>query len=214
MVKGSISTKKPEQTLEPKKPVIEYNDKSYKSYIENGLDIPRNYDNKKSRQFAGIVSEKYPILRQVRTMKRERILDAETNKMREVLTYTEDWFGKDWLGKKIQVRGNIEGIWRKQNLEPVIDEESHQISGYKEGDSDIIYDIDFTPATVDSILKKTNTDPELVKYLIRTPDRRDYATYEQFKNLTWNQCTDVLLTSGGFSGAHIKEILQRATVSK
>jgi hypothetical protein len=209
MAKGSLSSKVPEKSA-IKKPVIEYNNKTYKSYIENGLEVPRNC-NKKENIFLARVSDKYPIIRQVKTMIRERILDTETNKMREILTYTEDWFGKNWIGVKLPpVRGHIEGVWRRQNLEPVIDEESHEITAYKEGESDLIYDIDFKDTTVDSILKKSLTpDPELVKYIVKgAGGRRGYATYEQFKDLTWNQCTDILLTNGGFEGAHIKQILQ------
>ena len=210
MAKGSLSSKKPDATT-PKKQIFEYNNKTYKSYIENGLDIPRNC-NKKENIFIARVSDKYPIKREVKTMTRERILDPETNKMREVLYYTEDWHGKNWVGAKISsVLGHVEGVWKRQNLEPVIDEESHEIAGYKEGDPDTIYDYDFTKANVDHILKKSSTpDPELVKYIVKgAGGRRDSdVTYEQFTSLSWEQCTNILLTNGGFAGAHIKEILQ------
>lgn len=211
MAKGSPSSKKPEN-LPARKQVIEYNNKTYQSFIENGLDVPRNVG-RKERIFVARVSDKYPIKRNVVTMIRERILDAQTNKMREILTYTEDWFGQNWVGLKLPpVRGHIEGVWIKQNLEPVLDEESHEISGYKAGDSEIIYDYDFNKVNVDNILKKSNTaDPELVKFIVKGPGgRRGYATYDQFVNSSWEQCNDILFTSGGFEGAHIKEILQRS----
>ena len=211
MAKGSLSSKVPDKVA-TKKPLLEYNNKTYKSYIENGLEVPRNC-NRKENIFLARVSDKFPITRQVKTMIRERILDTETNKMREVLTYTEDWFGKNWIGIKLPpVRGHVEGVWRRQNLEPVLDEESHEVKAYKEGESDVIYDIDFNKTAVDNILKKSSTpDPDLVKYIIKGQGgRRGYATYKQFCDLTWEQCADILLTNGGFESAHIKEILQRS----
>jgi len=210
MAKGSLSSKVPDKVA-VKKPVIDYNNKTYKSYIENGLDIPRNC-NKKENIFLARVSDKYPIIRNIRTMIRERILDQETNKMREVLTYTEDWHGKNWIGVKLNpVRGHIEGVWQRQNLEPVIDEESHEITAYKEDEPTTIYDYDFSIPNVQNIIKKSNTpDPELIKFIIKgTGGRRGYATFDQFLNLTWQQCADILLTNGGFESAHIKEILNK-----
>jgi hypothetical protein len=211
MAKGSLSSKVPEKTVQ-KKPAIEYNNKTYQSYIENGLDVPRNVG-KKERLFIARVSDKYPIKRVITTMIRERVLDSQTNKLREVLTYTEDWFGQNWVGIKLPpVRGHVEGVWQKQNLEPIIDEESHEITSYRSTDSDTIYDYDFSKITVDKLLKQTNTaDPELVKFIVKGPGgRRGYATYDQFTNLSWEECNDILFTSGGFEGAHVKEILQRA----
>jgi hypothetical protein len=206
MAKGQLSSKKPEN-LPVKKPVLEYNNKSYQSFLDNGLDVPRNVG-KKERVFVARVSDKYPIRRNVVTMIRERILDSQTNKMREVLTWTEDWFGQNWVGLKLApVRGHVEGVWIKQTLEPVLDEESHEVSGYKSGDPETIYDYDFDKNTVDAILKKSGTpDHDLVKFIVKGPGgRRGYASYDQFVGYSWDECNDILFTSGGFEGARIKE---------
>ncbi|SRR5580765_920461 len=210
---GRLSTKKPEQ-VEQQKPVFEYNDKTYKSYIKEGLgeDIPKEDNNRHERRFIAQVSDKFPIERRVTTMVRERILDPETNKLREVLTYMEDWLGKNWMGKTLPpVRSHWEGVWKKQNLEPVTDDESHNVVGYRSVEPTIMYDIAFSKVVVDNIIKKSSTtDPELIRFVIKgTGGRRGYPTYQQFVDLTWPECQDVLLSNGGFESAHIREILQR-----
>jgi len=145
-------------------------------------------------------------------MVRQRILDADTHRLREVLTYMEDWEGFDFMGKEIPaVRSHWEGIWYEQNLEPITDHDSNMVTGYRSIAPTTRYYIDFKPKTVQELIEKSSTpDPELIKYIVQSigGERTGYANYDQFVNLTWQQCADILLTTGGFESAHIREIVQ------
>ena len=100
-----ISTVKPDI---PKKPEvkIEYNNRSYESYMKNGFadNIPRSIKGPRDRMqtFLNKVDlRKGPIERTVKMIVRLRAPDwnsSKKNERKEFIYYFEDWTGNDWLG--------------------------------------------------------------------------------------------------------------------
>ena len=125
-----VSTVKPDI---PKKPEvkIEYNNRSYESFINNGFadNIPRSirgpYD--RMQKFLSKVDlRKGPIERTVRMLVRLRAPDWNDPKhaRKEFTYYTEDWSGNDWLGIPIDpfsehVEGKFTEVMMKPKLDPI-----------------------------------------------------------------------------------------------
>ena len=115
----------------PKKPEvkIEYNDRSYQSYITAGFPdhIPRFVYGPRDRmqQFLSKVDlRKGPIERTVRMIVRLKAIDWNDPKRtrKEWVYYTEDWSGKDWLGIPIDpFSEHVEGRYTECVTRPVLD---------------------------------------------------------------------------------------------
>ena len=124
-----LSTVKPDV---PKKPEvkIEYNDRSYQSYISSGFpdDIPRPVYGPRERmqQFLNKVDlRKGPLERTVRMIVRLRAPDWSSPKheRKEFVYYSEDWSAKDWLGIPIDpFSEHIEGKYLEAISRPKLDE--------------------------------------------------------------------------------------------
>jgi len=100
-------TIKPE--TQPPEPVMEYNNKTYQSYVDNGfidrddITIPHSVlaPEKRKREFLSRVDvSKGEIERKVTTIVRLKAKDYSTksNEKKEYIIYYEEWFGKNWLG--------------------------------------------------------------------------------------------------------------------
>jgi hypothetical protein len=107
-----ISSKKPDI---PKKPevVLDYNNRSYESYINNGFesDIPRSVSGPHDRMkewLNKVDLRKGPLERTVRMIVRLKTpdLNLEKHERKEWVYYTEDWTAKDWLGIPIDPFGD------------------------------------------------------------------------------------------------------------
>jgi hypothetical protein len=108
---------------------IEFNDRSYQSYIENGFPIdPKDIDNKHPYDICYIRQQKLDFIsrvdlskgkfhRDIFFMKRLKApdydKDGEPTKPKEWIMYQEYWRGKNWLGKKMFVT-NVEGVFTEQ----------------------------------------------------------------------------------------------------
>ena len=123
------SSKKPDI---PKKPEVklDFNNRSYESYIKNGFAdaIPRSITGPRTRreQFLNKVDlRKGEIERTVRMIVRLRAPDWSSPKhpLREFCYYTEDWSGNDWLGIPIDpFCEHIEGKYTEVIMKPKLDE--------------------------------------------------------------------------------------------
>jgi hypothetical protein len=173
-----LSPVKPESEVQ--KPKLVYNNKTYQSYLDIGFDedsIPRSIKapEQRKREFLSRVDlSKGGIDRKITLIRRIKAADKK-----EYITYSEDWYGKNWLGQKISpVRGNIEGVWMEQEKEPDIKqtENGPEIAGYKKSGEHPVYDIVFSKENVDKIIQETGSDNDSIIFLVKIPPRSDYFT--------------------------------------
>ena len=117
--------KEPEQFVDKEgKPILEYNDKTYKSYVGKGLTPPDLLDYQEKQFLLKADPTRKPIERTVTKIVRLMAPDYSDKKRtrKEYLVYYENWFSVDWQGKKIApVTDHIEGLYYEQELEPIIE---------------------------------------------------------------------------------------------
>lgn len=198
MVKSNTIPVKPESEVQ--KPKLVYNNKTYQSYLDIGFDeyyIPRSIKapEQRKREFLSRVDPSKGIARKITLIQRIRGADKK-----EYITYSEDWYGKNWLGQKISpVRENIEGIWMEQEKEPDIKQTDNgpEIAGYKKSGEHPVYDIEFSKENVDKVIQETGSDKDSIIFLIKIAPRSDYFTYYEFVNYSWDQIENILMQDGG-----------------
>ena len=172
-----ISSKKPNV---PKKPEvkIEYNNRSYESYINAGFpdNIPRSVRGPHDRmqQFLNKVDlRKGPIERSVRSIVRLKAPDwsssTKKNERKEFIYYEEYWDAKDWLGIPIDpFDGHIEGRYLEALTKPVLDERTGEHIENALAGNRISYYIPFSKKNVDEIIANgTKTDKYSIKYTVK-----------------------------------------------
>jgi len=190
-----LSTVKPDV---PKKPEvkIEYNNRSYESYMKNGFadNIPRAISGPRTRmeQFLNKVDlRKGAIERTVRMIIRLRAPDwsssTKKNERKEFIYYFEDWTGNDWLGIPIDpFSEHIEGKYTEVMMKPKLDERTGEhIDNVFAGTRQTYY-IPFTKKNVDEIIANSaNTDKFSIKYTVKfghedSPDAMISSSRNQF----------------------------------
>jgi hypothetical protein len=172
-----LSTVKPDV---PKKPEvkIEYNNRSYESFVKNGFPdiIPRSITGPRDRmkKFLNKVDmRKGPIERTVTTIVRLKAPDwnssTKKNERKEFVYYYEDWTGKDWLGIPINpFSEHIEGKYTEALYRPKLDERTGEhvdnvFAGTRES-----YYIPFSKKNVDEIIANSaHTDKFGVRYVVK-----------------------------------------------
>ena len=110
---------------------IEYNDRSYESYIKTGFpdDIPHSVSAPRDciRNFLTAVDpRKGPVERTVTHIYRLKAPDWNTKKRerKEFIYYEERWEGKNWLGIPIDpIDGHIEGKYIEVLTKPILIQE-------------------------------------------------------------------------------------------
>jgi hypothetical protein len=195
-----LSTNKPEV---PKKPEvkIEYNNRSYESYMKNGFadNIPRSvigpYD-MMQKFFNQVDLRKGPIERTVRTIVRLKAIDWNTTKheRKEFIYYIEDWAAKNWLGIPINKwcpSEHIEGKYTEVVMRPVLDERTGEhIDNAYAGNREVYY-IPFTKKNVDEIIANSaHTDKNNIRFVVKfgmedstdsmTSSTRNQFSYDMF----------------------------------
>jgi len=219
MPKRQLSSIKPNDPKIQPKPIIEYNNLTWKSYIDQGFIPPIELD-KWERRFLSRLDPKKgasAMHRTVNRIYRTEVLDTSGDKprRRQILYYMETWTGKDIIGRSIPPhREHWEGLWYEQQSEPKINEETHQIEGYERSGEELRYSIDFSKENVDKIIANSYGSDKysIAFYVVEKPTwigtgRRDIATYEQFVNMSWNECLAALLTPGGLQKMRVKELV-------
>lgn len=199
-----LSTNKPTLKSKPE-PKIEYNDRSYQSYIKNGFAdyIPHNIQAPRVRiqRFLNEVDiRKGEIERTVTTMVRLRAIDHNSTKRerKEFLYYQEDWTGKNWLGIPQKVWENIEGKYSEVLTRPKLDERTGEhIDNIFSGTREVYY-IPFTKAKVDEIIKNSaNSDKSNIRFVVKFASEdgndtiamsvRNQFSYDVFVNASWDK---------------------------
>lgn len=205
MGREHISSIKPDPIPGKKRPEpkIEWNNRTYESYIKHGLTFeefsPPRF-NKQERDFLQLVDERQgPIERELTRMIRLKTIDYETkNKQRkEYLYYFENWRGKDWMGNTIApVTEHIEGMYYEQENELVLDPNTGDAAHYRRKGQHEAFYILFSKEEVDRIIVEHNANPELVNFTVKfdaadSPEgQRRFVTrgqfsYDQFANWTF-----------------------------
>ena len=179
-----LSTNKPDV---PKKPEvkIEYNNRSYESYMKNGFadNIPRSvrgpYD-RMQKFFNQVDLRKGLIERTVTLIVRLRAPDWNTkkNERKEFVYYEEYWEAKDWLGIPIKnpFGGHIEGRYTEVLMRPKSDERTGEhIDNVYAGTRQTYY-IPFTKKNVDEIIANSaHSDKNNIRFVVKfgTEDSTD-----------------------------------------
>jgi len=195
-----ISTVKPDV---PKKPEvkIEYNNRSYESYMKNGFadNIPhiisRPHD--RMQQFLSKVDlRKGPIERSVRSIVRLKAPDwncsTKKNERKEFIYYEEYWDAKDWLGIPIDpFDGHIEGRYIEPVTRPKLDERTGEHIANELSGTRTCYYIPFSKKNVDEIIANSaHSDKFSIRYIVKfatedstdviSPSARNQFSYDMF----------------------------------
>lgn len=200
---ASVLDEKPD--LKEIKPLIETSTyRSHLAYLKAGFEknIPRSIVSQYAREtefLAAVANDTTPTRRITRMVRRK-----EAGK--EYLTYTENWTAVDWVGREISpVTDRLEGLLQLPKISPIIDEKGQKIGKDLNG-SIMKYEIEFSKETVDKLIEDTGTDMNEIIYTVRTPNRRDNCTYQQFTETTWIQANDIMMRDGGFELAYVESL--------
>lgn len=185
---------------EKTKPKLDYNDKTYQSYLENGFeehipdklkwvhDFHEDYLNR-------VDLSKGPIRFRINSFMRLKAIDysSKNQARKEFMTYSADWLAKDWKGDDIrqrQVLEHIEGIYQEQLKEKVTDR--GQITGYERIGERPIYYIPWDRKTMDKLIDESvGTDRETINYVVKFLSNRTAFTYEQFATMSFQELSDM-----------------------
>jgi hypothetical protein len=197
-----ISSKKPDV---PKKPEvkIEYNDRTYQSYIDTGFEDllspgstnrTAHYVNSPRDRILAFLNEadirKGPVERTVTSMFRLKAIDWNSPKRerKEFIWYEERWTAVNWLGIPLKnpIDGHVEGKYMEVVTTPKLDERTGEhientFAGTRES-----YYIPFTKKNVDEIIANSaHTDKFGIKYTVKfghedSPESMTGSTRNQF----------------------------------
>lgn len=186
------------------KDIFQFNQKTIEAYEEEGLDAPRGLVAEKERldRFKAKHKEnkgKLQII--IRSMHRRPIVTYDKNGkavIKDYLTYTVDYLGKDWLDNDINVLSHTHGVYRKPKFRTTTklnpDTGDHEIKNEYNGGFEDVYYIELTDKNrkqvIQNIVNKSNgTLPENVLYYYHVPNsakgmgfRCSIFTYDQFIN--------------------------------
>jgi hypothetical protein len=189
-----LSTNKPQVEKKPE-PTIEYNDRSYESFIRNGFadNIPHNISAPHDRilRFLSEVDiRKGPIERTVRMIVRLRAPDWDTkkNERKEYIYYQEEWTGNNWLGIPVKhpIGEHIEGKYTEVVMRPKLDERTGEHIDNVFGGTRESYYIPFSKKNVDEIIANSaHTDKSGIRFVVKfavedSPDSIAISTRSQF----------------------------------
>ena len=195
----------------PKKPevVIEYNNKSYESFIDNGFEayIPRSVYGPRDRMLTWLNKvdlRKGPLERTVRSIVRLKAIDYNSPKheRKEFVYYEEDWTACDWLGIPIDpYGGHVEGRFSEALYSRKLDERSGEFIGNVYTGIRDRYYIPWSKKNVDEIIANSaHSTKESIKFIIKFgvedgPDgfsmtTRNQFSYDQFVNWDWQRLKD------------------------
>lgn len=173
-------------------------------------------ENKEVKRFLSEVDiSKYPIERTVARMFRIRAIDYDSPKQerKQYIYYEEhwnhdlpEWKAKNYLNQTIApVIAHVEGRWNETMTEDVIVTNYDQSNGTETEQQEtqfsglsVRYYIPFTKLAVDDIISKSaHSDASNIIFMVKTerhdyptgygPGLRDYVTYDQFVNWTWDE---------------------------
>ena len=171
-----LSTKKPEVEKKPV-PKIEYNDRSYQSYIDTGFpdDIPHSVSAPRDRILAFLNEcdiRKGPVERTVRAMYRLKAIDwtSPKHERKEFIYYEERWTGVEWLGIPLKnpIDGHIEGKYNEVVTRPKLDERTGEHIDNIFNGVRLVYYIPFTKENVDEIIANSaHSDKTNIRFVVK-----------------------------------------------
>lgn len=190
-------------------PTIEYNNRTILSYTKKGLEdkIPHisSAPEARIRNFISKVDLTKGLERKITLMTRlkARDLDSPSGKkeLKEFIVYREEWIGKNWLGETLRNDENVEGVYTEVETTPEIKFNNEtgrsEVVGEKVSGSHLKYYIPFSKEKVDEIIEKSDSDKSEITFHVTSPPCRDYFTYDEFVNFSWEQLEEILFTDGG-----------------
>lgn len=185
---------------EKTKPKLDYNDKTYQSYLDNGFeaDIPEKVErvhNFTEDYLNRVDLSKGPIRYKVNSFMRLKAIDYSSKNLarKEFMTYSVDWLAKDWKGDDIrtkQVLEHIEGVYQEQLKEKVTDK--GQVIAYERVGERPIYYIPWDRKLMDKLIEESvGTDRETITYTVKFLSNRTQYTYEQFATMSYQELSDM-----------------------
>jgi len=206
---------------------LDYNDKTFQHFLDEGFDPTKGLGevnnveiDKNERQFLQVADvTKQPIRRKVTRINRIKEIDllSPNRERKEFLTWLEEWEGIDFKGADVQPwREHWEGFWQRIIKKPITDPEEHMITGYEAIGLEKIYDTPFNKTNVDKIIKSsTGSDKDTISFFIQdSRGNSDYFTYQQFVDLPWEECQNILLLQGGARQARVRGIAAAAILQE
>lgn len=160
----SESERKAQAQSAPEKPLMEYNNRTLASWVNLGIEdivdkIPHNVEAQETRKrefLSRVDLEQGPIERKITTMVRLKAKDYNTKNQepKEYLVYYDDWYAKDWMGRKLIVSENTEGVYMEQEKEKIIkynENRGPEVVGYKRSGEHPVHYIEFSKEAVDNL---------------------------------------------------------------
>jgi hypothetical protein len=217
--KKSVETESKVSGSQPEKPIMEYNNKTWQSWMKLIDHIPDIEDKiphgvvapeqRKKEFIAQVDLEQGPIERKVMTMVRFKAKNREDKEAKEYLTYHEDWQAKDWMGRKLRNSENMEGVYYEQEEEKIIryhETKGPHVAGYQRSGEHAVYTIPYSKDAVDQIIG--DQDKGDIRFTVKTPERRQQFLYDEFVNYSREQLENILMMDGGAAEARINRIIQ------
>ncbi len=137
---------------------------------------------------------------------------TKSKEKKEYIIYLDDWFGKNWLGQKVNpISENIEGVYMEQEKEPIIKQSENsgpEIVGYRRSGEHPVHYIEFSKDAVDKIIANSSSEKDEIIFVVKAPPLRDHFTYDEFFNYSWDQLEDILMQTGGAKAARAKRALE------
>jgi hypothetical protein len=154
-----------------------FNNRTYESYVKQGLQPPRPIDLSQEKVFLQLVNleEGRTIERVVTRIVRSRERDWSTgNKIswKEYLVWYENWYGKNWLNEMLPpVSDHLQGAYMHQDVTTTRerDMKTGQLgpAKTKRVGEHIVYYVPFTKEKVKEIIG--SQDPEGITYVVKFP---------------------------------------------
>jgi uncharacterized membrane-anchored protein YjiN (DUF445 family) len=199
MARIASSLKPTEAENEKQKPKLDYNDKTYQSYIENGFENALQ-DNEKVNRVHDFKEDFLqraapPIKFHVNSFMRLMAVDYDTpNQARkEFMTYSVDWLAKDFMGDDIteqQVLEHIEGVYQEQLKKKVTNQ--GRITGYERTGERTRYYIPWNRKAMDKLIDESvGSDKDTIRYTVKFQSNRTQFTYEQFATLSYQELDEL-----------------------
>lgn len=200
-----------EESKKKKKSVLEYNNKTELSYIEQGLEVPENLSQQEKNFISKADPKVEPITRTVTKIVRFKAIDYNSPKRerKEYIIYYENWTGRDWLKRIVSpVTDHIEGRYEEVITEPVYQQQ--ELAGYKYSGKRQIHYIPFSKEKVDEIIEKSmGSDKDTITFLFSEEPLGYEFPYDVFVNSKYDELVSMLISPGG-----PKKILQDKQLEK
>jgi len=170
-----------------KKPQVkigEWNQRTAQSYIDNGLKPPSTLD-WEVKWFLATADPKHEFERNVTKIVKIVAPDYDSKKkeLKEYVYWYENWHGRDFVGRKLDVGDHVEGMYKEQLMEGVLYD--NQIVGERRTGERVRYYIPFSKKAVDDIIaKSTGTDRDGIHFVVKHPHGRIEVSYDVFVNMT------------------------------